>query len=121
MVELRGGVLGRGSSVGAVDLTYAEFQRLVAQGGRLVVNFWAGWCPASRLFSPIFERAAPRHPDVVFGKVDTEVEKELSALLEISAIPTMTAIYGGNLLYKEAGVHEAGTIDEVVAALRRVR
>lgn len=114
-------MLGRGSSVGAVDLTFAEFQRLVSQGGRLVVNFSADWCPASRQFMPIFERAAQRHPDVVFGKVDTSVEKELSAVLEITSIPTLTAVYSGSLLYKHAGVHGPGDVDDVVASLRRAR
>jgi thioredoxin 1 len=121
VVELRGGVFGRGASVGAVDLTYDEFHRLVGQGGRLVVNFWADRCPLSRQFHPIFERAAPRHPDVVFGKVDVDAVKGLTGPLEISQLPTLTAIYGGSLLYKEPGVHRPDQVDEVVAALRRVR
>jgi thioredoxin-like negative regulator of GroEL len=121
VAELRGGVLGRGSSVGAIDLTLADFQRLVAQGGRLVVNFWADWCPASRHFNPIFQRASQRHPDVVFGKVDTEVEKELAAAMEITSIPTLMAVYGGSMLYREAGLHEPAQLDEVLAGLRRAR
>jgi thioredoxin 1 len=114
-------VLGRGASVGAIDLTYAEFQRLASQGGRMVVNFWADWCPSSRQFSPIFERAAQRHPDVVFGKVNTDTEKELSSILEITGIPTFMAVYGGSMFYKEAGVHLPDLVDQVVASLRRVQ
>lgn len=114
-------MLGRGASVGAVDLTYGGFQRMVAQGNRMVVNFWAGWCPSSRQFMPIFEQAAKRHPDVVFGKVDTEVEQELSSILEITSIPTLLATYGGSLLYREAGLHAPDQVDQVVASLRRVQ
>ena len=41
-----------------------------------------------RAFAPVFEAAAARHPDVVFGKVDTEAEPGLGAAFEIRAIPT---------------------------------
>ena len=121
MAELRGGVLGRGASVGAIDLTFDDFQRLASQGGRLVVNFWADWCPYSRTFNPIFERASQRHPDIVFGKVDTSVEKELVAVLEVTGFPTLMAVYGGAMLYKETGVHQPAELDQVLAGLRRAR
>ena len=114
-------MLGRGASVGAIDLTFEDFQRLASQGGRFVVNFSADWCPASRTFMPIFQRSSQRHPDVVFGKVDTSVEKELSAVMEITSIPTLMAVFGGAIVYRQAGVHEAHEVDQVLAALRRAR
>jgi thioredoxin 1 len=113
-------VFGRGSSVGPVNLTTDDFYRLVSQGGRLMVHFGADWCPASRLFTPIFERASQRHPDVVFGKVDTEVEKEPSAELEITSIPTLMAFFEGDLRYRQVGLHEAAELDQIVGALRRL-
>lgn len=114
-------MLGRGASVGAIDLTFEDFQRLVSQGGRFVVNFSADWCPASRTFMPIYQRSSQRHPDIVFGKVDTSVEKELSAVMEITSIPTLVAVFGGAMVYRQAGVHEAHEVDQVLAALRRAR
>lgn len=36
--------------------------------GIVELDFWA-WCGPCRAFTPIFEAAAARHPDVVFGKV----------------------------------------------------
>jgi thioredoxin 1 len=114
-------VLGRGASVGAIDLTYADFQRMVSQGGRFVVNFSADWCPASRQFMPIFQRASQRHPDVVFGKIDTSVEKELSSIMEITSIPTVMGVYGGAMVYREAGLHLPDQLDQVLALLRRAR
>jgi thioredoxin 1 len=114
-------VFGRGASVGAIDLDYAAFERQVAHGGRMLVNFSADWCPASREFMPIFEQAGQRHRDVVFGKVDTSVEKELSAALDITAIPTVVAVYQGSVLYKESGVHLPEQLDQLLASLRRVQ
>jgi hypothetical protein len=36
-----------------------------------------------RMFAPIFEDAAARHPDVAFGKVDTEAQPGLAAAFQI--------------------------------------
>lgn len=121
VAELRDGVLGRGASVGAIDLTYADFERLVSQGNRVLINFSADWCPASREFMPIFEQASRRHREVVFGKVDTAVHRELVGVMEITAIPTVIAVYRGTLLYRESGVHEPELLDQVVAQLLRVQ
>ena len=37
------------------------------------------WCGPCRIFAPVFEAASETHPDIVFGKVDTEAEQELAA------------------------------------------
>ena len=62
-------------------------------GGDLVlVDFWAEWCPPCRMFGPVFEKASEKHPDAVFGKVDTEAQPEVAATFNITSIPTLMII-----------------------------
>jgi thioredoxin reductase (NADPH) len=45
-----------------------------------------------------FERAAQDHPDIVFAKVNTQVEVELAATVNIRPIPTTMAFREGILV-----------------------
>jgi hypothetical protein len=39
------------------------------------------------MFAPVYEKAAAAHPDIVFGKVDTEAEQPLVAAAHITSRP----------------------------------
>jgi thioredoxin len=97
-----------------VELTADNFNSTVSGDGLVLVDFWADWCPPCKMFAPVFEKASERHPDAVFGKVDTEAQPELAATFSISSIPTLMIIRDGIVLYAQPGALPEAALEQLI-------
>jgi thioredoxin 1 len=97
-----------------VELTADNFNSTVSGDGLILVDFWAEWCPPCRMFGPVFEKASERHPDAVFGKVDTEAQPEIAATFNITSIPTLMIIRDSVVLYAQPGALPEKALEELI-------
>ncbi|WP_309081175.1 thioredoxin family protein [Zhihengliuella sp.] len=101
-----------------VDITQAAFGQTLEDNEIVFIDFWAGWCRPCQAFAPVYAQVSEQHPEVVFGKVDTEAEQELAAAAAITSIPTLMAFRDQVLVYSQPGAVDAGTLNGLVDAVK---
>ena len=103
-----------------VTLTADTFSRAVETSDTVFVDFWASRCGPCRMFAPTFERAAATHPDIVFGKVDTEAERQLAGAAGIRSIPTLMAFRDGVLVFSQASALPPAALEQLISPIREL-
>ena len=101
-----------------VELTRQNFAESINDHPLAVVDFWAPWCAPCRAFAPVFAAAADRHPDALFGKVNTEEQRELAAYFQIRSIPTLAIFRDNIIVFSEAGALRAAELEQVLSQAR---
>lgn len=101
-----------------IALTSETFEDTVTKPGITLVDFWATWCGPCRMFAPVFEKASEEHPDVTFGKIDTEDQQELAAAAGITSIPTLMAFRDGILVFRQPGALPAAAVEQLIKAVQ---
>ena len=103
-----------------VALTKDNFETVVSGNPMVIVDFWAPWCGPCRAFAPTFERAADKHENVVFAKVNTDEEPEIGQAFNIRSIPTLMIFRDNVVIYSEAGALPPSGLEDVLTKAKEL-
>jgi thioredoxin 1 len=106
--------------VAAIDLTKDNFQSAIDDNDIVIVDFWATWCGPCKQFAPVFEAASELHPDIVFGKVNTEEQQELSGEFQIRSIPTLMIFREQIGVFMQPGALPPQALEEIIGKVREL-
>jgi len=102
------------------EITKDTFNDTINNNDIVLVDWWAAWCGPCRSFAPVFAEASERHADIVFGKIDTEAQPELSAMARITSIPTIMAFREGILIFSQPGALPGPSLEELIGKVREL-
>lgn len=97
-----------------VTLTKANFKDTIENNDFVIVDFWAPWCDPCVAFTPTFEAAAAKNPDIVFGMVNTEADPEISDYFEVAQIPGILVVREQAGIHTQVGEIGAPALDAII-------
>ena len=97
-----------------VTLTKDNFKKTIEDNPFVIVDFWAPWCDPCVAFTPVFEAAAKKNTDIVFGMVDTEKDPEISEYFQVEKIPGLLVIREKAGIHAQVGEIGAPAFDEII-------
>ena len=89
----------------AQEFTDANFKATVLDSDKLsVIDFWAEWCGPCRAIGPVIEELAKEYDGKVnVGKVNVDVNPQVSMNYGITSIPAILFVKGGQVVDKLVG------------------
>lgn len=102
----------------ALELTDGNFQAEVIASDKLtVVDFWAEWCGPCRAIGPVIEELSTEYSGRVnVGKVNVDVNPQVSMQYGITSIPAILFIKGGQVVDKQIGAVPKSVLEKKIQA-----
>ena len=83
-----------------------EFKKILEKypNNIIIIDFWATWCGPCMTFAPVFEKIFQEHNnEIIFLKVNVDVNEDIVRLYGISGIPTTLFIKNKKVIQKIVG------------------
>jgi len=103
-----------------VVLTKENFKKTIETNAFLVIDFWAPWCEPCVNFTPVFEAAAKKNTDIIFGMVNTEKDPEIGEYFQVEKIPGLLVVRDRAGIHAQVGEIGAPAFDEIIKWARDI-
>lgn len=91
----------------AIELTLYNVEQTINDNDTVFVDGMGRVVRPMPSFGPVFEAAAEQHTDIVFGKVDSDAQRQLAGQFNVRSIPTLVVIRNNVVLFSQPGALSA--------------
>jgi thioredoxin 2 len=78
-----------------IEVSDANFDRVISDGRPTIVDFWAGWCGPCRMIAPLLEEIAQSRRDVRVAKLNVDENPRSSSRFGVQGIPLLVFFKDG--------------------------
>jgi thioredoxin 1 len=97
-----------------ITLTEGNFKKTIEENEFVIVDFWAEWCKPCVAFTPVFETAAKKNKDIIFGMVDIDKDKVIADYFQVAVVPAVLFIRDRAGIHAQDGELGAPAFDEMI-------
>ena len=99
-----------------VNVTDENFDTEVLKSAKpIVVDFWAEWCGPCRMIAPILDELSDEFQEkAVVGKVNVDLESDISTKYGITSIPTLLFFKDGKVQNQIMGAVSKADIEKAL-------
>ena len=91
------------------------FDKALAGGQLMLVDFWADWCGPCKMLAPVIEALGDEYEGkAIVGKINVDEEQELAIRYGVMSIPTVLFFKDGQEVARKVGVMPAGEFTAVL-------
>jgi thioredoxin 1 len=97
-----------------ITINELNYQEVVGSAKKVIIDFWATWCPPCKAIGPVFLKVSEKYPEVIFAKMDVDENPNFSQEHNIRSIPTLWMIKDGESVYNQAGALDEATFEALI-------
>ncbi len=80
-----------------------NFSEVLESEKKVLLDFFASWCGPCRMLSPVIDKIADEHPEILVGKINVDEEEELAMKFGVSSIPALFVVENGKIVNQSLG------------------
>jgi thioredoxin 1 len=96
-------------------LNKENFEEIIKNNEKVVVDFWASWCMPCKMVAPIFEKIAEKYKnEIIFAKLNVDENPDIASEFGIMSIPTFLVFKNGEVVGKIVGAIPEKILEEKI-------